>query len=105
MEAREPSLSLRRLKLFLNYVSNLKSHPDNPAYNCVFEPQNAILFKASPKKNQTFRSPNFTKLEEIWSHGLIHDASVLNTAAWTLPVPSVRLDLATFEKKKRQQIQ
>ena len=32
-EARETSLSLRRLKLSLNYALKLKSMPDNPAFD------------------------------------------------------------------------
>ena len=36
IEAHEPSLTIRRLKLSLNYVLKLKSLPENPAYSCVF---------------------------------------------------------------------
>ena len=99
MRAHEPSLSRRCVKLSLNYVTKLKSHPDNPAYNRVFEPQNAILFEAStkiPPLGLRFL-PHLEKSGIIL--GLIDDVSVLNTAPWTLPVPSVRLDLATFEKE------
>ena len=46
-EAHEPSLTTRRLKLSLNYVLKLKSLPENPAYSCVFEPENTKLFEES----------------------------------------------------------
>ena len=47
MEAHEPSLTTRRLKLSLSYVLKLKSLPENPAYSCVFEPENTELFEES----------------------------------------------------------
>ena len=50
IEAHEPSLTTRRLKLPLNYVLKLKSLPENPAYSCVFEPENTKLFEESESK-------------------------------------------------------
>ena len=50
IEAHEPTLTTRRLKLSLNYVLKLKSLPENPAYSCVFEPENTKLFEASESK-------------------------------------------------------
>jgi len=50
IEAREPSLTTRRLKLSLNYVLKLKSLPENPACSCVFEPENTKLFEESDPK-------------------------------------------------------
>ena len=50
IEAHEPSLTTRRLKLSLNYVLKLKSLPENPAYSCVFEPENTKLFEESESK-------------------------------------------------------
>ena len=38
VEANEPPLDLRRLKLTLQYIVKLKANIDNPAYNCVFHP-------------------------------------------------------------------
>ena len=50
VEAHEPSLTSRRLKLSLNYVLKLKSLPENPAYSCVFQPENIKLFEESESK-------------------------------------------------------
>ena len=50
IEAHKPSLTTRRLKLSLNYVLKLKSLPENPAYSCVFEPENTKLFEESESK-------------------------------------------------------
>ena len=48
VEAGEPSLSLRRLKLSLNYVTKLKSLPNNPAYSCVFHFPFLHKYEANP---------------------------------------------------------
>ena len=47
LEAYEPSLASRCLKLSLNYVLKLKSLPENPAYSCIFEPEMVKLFQES----------------------------------------------------------
>ena len=39
VEANEPPLDLRRLKLTLQYIVKLKAKIDNPAFDCVFNPQ------------------------------------------------------------------
>ena len=39
IEAGELPLEERRIKLYLLYLTKLKSTPSNPAYNCVFEPE------------------------------------------------------------------
>ena len=48
VEANELPLILRREKLTLQYITKLKSTPDNPAYTCVFEPKYTLLFEAKP---------------------------------------------------------
>ena len=45
VEADEPSLSERRVKLSLQYITKLKTNPTNPAYECVFEPMYTTLFE------------------------------------------------------------
>ena len=79
-------------KTVSKYFTKLKSHPDNPAYSCVFEPLNVILFEASPTKIPPLDLRLLSHLEKSGIIlGLIDDVSVLSTAPWTLPVPSVRL--------------
>ena len=69
VEAHEPSLTSCHLKLSLNYVLKLKSLPENPAYSCVFEPENIRLFEESVSKKfhlsastfyHTRRNPDLT---------------------------------------------
>ena len=50
VEAHEPSLASRQLKLSLNYVLKLKSLRENPAYSCVFEPENVKQYEESESK-------------------------------------------------------
>ena len=49
VEAGKMPLSLRREKLCLQYVMKLKSNPNNPAYNCVFNPDFKIHFQSQPQ--------------------------------------------------------
>ena len=44
IEAREPSLENRRLKLSLQYTVKLKTNPLNPAHACVFHPEYQPLY-------------------------------------------------------------
>ena len=48
VEANELPVNLRREKLALQYITKLKSNPENPTYKCVFEPSFALLFEARP---------------------------------------------------------
>ena len=48
VEANELPLKLRREKLALQYITKLRSNPNNPTYQCVFEPSFAFLFEARP---------------------------------------------------------
>jgi ribonuclease HI len=78
----------------------LRSLPENPAYSCVFEPQNVPLFEESPSKIPPL---GIRILPHLESSGLdldvIDDTSVLGTAPWTLPIPTVRFDLNQFKKE------
>ena len=49
VEANEPPLDLRRLKLAMQYMVKLKAHIDNPAFDCVFHPQLEQLFDKNKK--------------------------------------------------------
>jgi hypothetical protein len=58
VEANEPPLDLRRIKLLLQYIVKLRTNPDNPAFDCVFDPQLEDLYdknkamKSKKKKNK-----------------------------------------------------
>ena len=47
VEAEETSLKHRRIKLSMNYLLKLKSLPENPAYDCVFNGSPSEIFETS----------------------------------------------------------
>ena len=103
IEAHEPSLTTRRLKLSLNYVLKLKSLPENPAYSCIFEPENTKLFEESESKVPPLGIRILPDLEKSkLSLNLVDDAPLLDIVPWKLSVPAVRFDLASFKKKIQQ---
>ena len=65
VEAHEPFLSSRRLNLSLNYVIKLNSCPSNPAYSCVFEPQNAKLYEISIRHSSPWPQ-DASAFGELW---------------------------------------
>ena len=52
VEAREPSLENRRLKLSLQYTVKLKTNPLNPVHACVFHPEYQSLYDSKPTSIQ-----------------------------------------------------
>ena len=99
VEAHEPSLTSRRLKLSLNYVLKLKYLPENPAYSCVFEPENIKLFEESESKIPPLGIRILPHLEKSkLDLKLFDDAPLWDIAPWKLLAPAVCLDLANFKK-------
>ena len=99
IEAHESSLTTCRLKLSLNYVLKLKSLPENPAYSCVFEPENTKLFEAVESKVPPLGICIIPHLEKSKLNlNLVDDASPLDIIPWKLSVPVVRFDLTSFKK-------
>ena len=98
-EAHELSLTTRRLKLSLNYVLKLKSLPENPAYSCVFEPENTKLFEESELKVPPLGIRILPHLEKSKLNlNLVDDAPSLDIVPWKLSVSAVRFDLASLKK-------
>ena len=99
IEAHELSLATCRLKLSLNYVLKLKSLPENPAYSCIFEPENTKLFEAAESKVPPLGIRIIPHLEKSKLNlNLVDDASPLDIIPWKLSVPVVRFDLTSFKK-------
>ena len=100
-EACETSLHLRRLKLSLNYVSKLKSMPDNPAYDCVFNPSSKVreYFEAHPTvtKPLSLRVEPHLDAAKI-SLEKIEVSEPPLTPPWILETPEVFLGLSDFDK-------
>ena len=90
VEAHKPSLSSRRLKLSLNYVIKLNYSPTNPAYSCVFEPQNAKLFEKSQFNTPPLGLRMLPHLETSWFYlHVVGDVSILDSGPWLCPLDSL----------------
>ena len=100
VEAGEPSLKMRRLKLSFNYVLKVKSLPEHPAYDCVMDPQ--YIFKYV--KNPTAIAPLGVRMKEVLKSANIDfkdvcdDFPFTTTAPWTFAFPNIRFDLSQYKK-------
>ena len=54
VEANEPSLENRHIKLGMQYATKLKAYPSNPAYDCVFNPLCKNVYDKQPNAIQLF---------------------------------------------------
>ena len=98
IKAHEPSLTTCRLKLSLNYVLKRKSLPENPAYSCVFEPENTKLFEEPESKVPPLGIRILPHLEKSKLNlNLVDDAPSLDIVPWKLSVRAIRLDLTSFK--------
>ena len=101
VEANEPSLFHRRIKLGLQYATKLKAYPDNPAYNCVFDPAFADSFHRSPKKIASF---GLRVRPHLVNAGIVLEniAPVLcpSSPPWMFPRPRLLFDLRDQKKSE-----
>ena len=99
VEAGEPTLYSRRVKLSLQYYMKIKASPENPAYSCVVEPEYITLFRNKPNMIEPLgiRLPPHLENMEVE----LDSISVLSTPEcppWLLQEPQILLDLAQFKK-------
>ena len=81
-------------------VIKLSSCPTNPAYSCVFQPQNAKLFKMSQFVTLPLGLRMLPRLESSGLYlGVVDDVSILNSAHWTLSTPCIRFYLTQYIKE------
>ena len=100
VKAGETSLSLRRLRLSMNYVLKLHSIPENPAYDCVVNPKFLSHFEAQPHITPTLGirlQPHF-QAAGIDVEGISTDSLLTDVCPWSMPVPVVRFDLTKLKK-------
>ena len=98
VEANEPHLYLRFDKLCIQYALKLRSNPDHPAYNVVFNPQ----FYLYDKKPSAIRSFGH-RVEEYLSAvcpllDLIQTVALPDDPPWTIQKAQIGLYL-THQKK------
>ena len=99
VEADEPSLSERQVKLSLQYITKIKSNPTNPAYECVFEPMFTTLFehKTTAKSPLDFRMKDHILSADIPMED-IQPTKSLSVPPWQLVKPIVNMDLTKLPK-------
>ena len=99
VEANEPSLYLRRKKLSLQYALKLKSSPNNPAYNTVFNPLYKQLFLRKERVIPPYSlrvGPLLDNLDVDLDD--IAEVGVLGVPPWTLNSPKYLFDICTETK-------
>ena len=99
VEANEPSLYIRRLKLGLQYATKLKAHPTNPAYDCVFNPVYADKYIKFPCKIRPFGLRIRDHIVE--ANIKLEDVAPVNlpeSPPWLLPEPHIIFDLRQYNK-------
>ena len=100
LKAGETSLSLRRLRLAMNYVLKLHSLPENPACDSVANPKFLSHFEAQPHITPTLGirlQPHF-QAAGIDVEGISTDSLLTDVSPWCMPVPVVRFDLTKLKK-------
>ncbi len=100
VEADETSLTHRRIKLAMNYLLKLKSLPENPAYDCVFNGSPGEIFETS-KSTPPFgvRTLHHVSQTDIRLQDI--DGNRLETLPpWKQPTVEIDLSLTKFKKEE-----
>ena len=99
IEANEPSLANRRIKIGLQYATKLKAYPDNPAYGCVFDPQYEHIFQKHVNKILHFGIRIKPHLQALnIDLDTIASVEVPKCPPWELPKPKLISDLRKHKK-------
>ncbi len=99
VEANELPMSLRREKLALQYATKVAANTDNPAYNCIFNPNYIDLFNRKEKTIPTFGIRIKESLEALhFNPNTICKFQYPETPPWTLT--SIAVDLSISNSKK-----
>ena len=99
VEANKPPLYLRFDKLCIRYALKLRSNPDNPAYDIVFNPQYYDLYDKKPSAMRYFGHRVEEDLSAVCPQlDLIPTVSLPDDPSWTIQKPQTDLCL-THQKK------
>ena len=99
VEANEPPLDLRRLKITLQYIVQLKANinVDNPAYSCIFHPLYESLYD---KNKKCIKSIGLRVQKHVEDSNLpldiIHPFNNSKITSWELIKPDVDMSLSEF---------
>ena len=101
-DAHEPSLGARRAMLSLQYATKIKSLPNHPAYNAVFDNKYMKLFDARPSAICTFglRIKQFLTASNIELSDILETPSYFILPPWCVKPPKIVLDLVHLKKDR-----
>ena len=99
VEANEPPLKNRRIKLALQYIIKLRSNLSHPTYNCVFQPN----FEAKHIANlRTIKPLGIRMKKHIENSNIdfkdISEFQIPDIPLWEISKPTVNLDLTNCKK-------
>ena len=102
VDAHEPCLGARRAKLSLQYASKIKSMPNDPAHNAVFDNKYMKLFDTRPSAIRTFglRIKQFLTASNIELSDILETPSSFILPPWCIKPPKIVLDLVHLKKDR-----
>ena len=99
VEADEPSLTLRREKLSLQYATRLASNPSNPAFKVTFSPQFSEIYERKPTAIRPFGLRVLPLLDSTNINPTnIKKHFVTEIPSWCMKKPDILFDLHTSKK-------
>ena len=100
VDAHEPCLGARRVKLFLQYASKIKSLPKHPAHNTVFNNKYMKLFDARPIRTFGLRIKQFLTASNIELSDILETPSYFILPPWCIKPLKIVLDLVHLKKNR-----
>ena len=99
VEADEPSLTLRREKLSLQYATRLAANPSNPAFKVTFSPQFSEIYERKPTAIRPFGLRVLPLLDSTNINPTnIEKHFVTEIPSWCMKKPNILFDLHTSKK-------
>ena len=99
VEAGELPLSLRRLKISLQYAVKVSSNPSNPAYKCTFDPRFENRFRHKVNSIKSFGVRMEYILDEIgFQQYSVANFHYPNFPIWSCSGPEIMFSLANYKK-------
>ena len=101
VEANEPPLDLRRIKLLLQYILKLKANTDNPAFDCVFHPQFEDTYDKNKKciKSIGLRVKKHIRDSDL-PLNIVKHSTCSEIPPWKLIKPKVDTSLSEYKKSE-----
>ena len=104
--AKEPPLTLRRIKLSLQYITKLAASPSNPAYSAVFQPNFVQLYEGKPGAIPTLglRMKSYLTAAGV-DTSMVAEIETPPIAPWILVKPLVNMEMAEMKKTQTSPFQ